>query len=234
MDSRGLRLSKAAVPGSLSVIIPTLNASGRLQACLSAIEDPLVREVLVADAGSTDGTPDLARSAGARVLGPLPPSRGGQLQAGCAAAAAPWLLTLHADTRLQPGWAEAARRHMARHGERAAAFRFALDDPRPIARVWEVGVRLRSRAGCPYGDQGLLIPRALYESVGGYADIPLMEDVDLIRRLRRRPVMLPARALTSAARYRRDGYLRRSLRNWRLVTRWRLGADPSELARAYE
>lgn len=222
------------MPAALSVIIPTLNAAASLPACLQALRSPLVAEVLVADGGSTDGTAEAARAGGARVLGPLPPSRGGQVRTGCAAAAGGWLLILHADTRLSPNWADAVDGHMERRSEKAGWFRFALDDPRPLARVWEAGVAVRSRMGLPYGDQGLLISRALYDAVGGCRDLPLMEDLDLVRRLgpnRLRP--LRATALTSAARYRREGYARRSLRNAVLVARWLAGADPADLAREY-
>ena len=220
--------------GPLSVIVPTLDAASRLSACLAALSDPLVGEVVVADAGSTDGTLAIATEARARILGDLPPSRGGQLRSGCSAAGGAWLLALHADTRLAPGWAEAVRRHMAEHPGEAGWFRFTLDDPSPVARAWEVGVALRSRLGWPYGDQGLLISRDLYEAVGGYRDLALMEDLDLVHRLGRRRLRgLGARAVTSAARYRKQGYARRSLRNWGLVARWLAGADPAELARSY-
>lgn len=220
--------------GPLSVVIPTLNAGVTLRACLAALDESLVGEVVVADAGSTDETVTVAQDAGARVIGPLPPSRGGQLRAGCAAATGRWLLALHADTRLTPGWVEAVRIHMDARSDKAGWFRFALDDPQPVARVWEAGVALRSRMGLPYGDQGLLIPRELYKAIGGYRDLPLMEDVDLVRRLGPARLRgLAANAVTSADRYRRGGYLRRSLRNWRLAARWLAGADPAELAREY-
>ncbi len=228
-----MSLSKPAMAGPISVIIPTLNPGAPFEACLAALRSPSVGEVIVADAGSSDDALAPARSAGATVLGPLTPSRGGQLRAGCAAARGDWLLALHADTLLQPGWEDAARRHMEADPGKAGWFRFALDDARPVARVWEAGVAFRSRLGWPYGDQGLLISRELYEAVGGYGEIPLMEDLDLVRRLGR-PRLRPlgARALTSAARY-RGGYARRSLRNAVLVARWLAGADPAELADAY-
>lgn len=220
--------------GAISVIVPTLNAEASLPTCLAAVAKPLVCEVIVVDAGSTDRTRAIAEQAGARVLGPLPPSRGGQLRAGCAAASGEWLLALHADTRLAPDWPKAAMRHIAEQGGRAGWFTFALDDARPVARLWEAGVELRSRLGLPYGDQGLLISRALYDEVSGYRDLPLMEDVDIIRRLGRQRLQgLSARALTSAERYQRAGYARRSLRNWILLARWMAGANPADLARSY-
>jgi rSAM/selenodomain-associated transferase 2 len=201
---------------------------------LTALTLGSVSEIIVADAGSTDATAALAQQAGARVIRDLPPSRGGQLRAGCAAAGGDWLLVVHADTRLSSDWPDAVARHVREHPRKAGWFSFTLDDPRSIARLWEAGVAVRSRMGWPYGDQGLLISRELYAAIGGYRDIPLMEDLDLIRRLgRKRLRALGARAVTSAVRYQREGYLRRSWRNGRLVARWLAGADPADLARAY-
>jgi rSAM/selenodomain-associated transferase 2 len=223
----------------ISVVIPTLNAGPCLAPTLAALVpaamDGLVREVVGVDGGSTDETVAILEDAGAQVLH-LAPSRGAQLAAGCAAAKGPWLLVLHADTRLERGWEAAVRAHTAERPDVAGWFRFALDDPGPVARLWEAGVDGRSRLfALPYGDQGLLLSKALYESVGGYRPLPLMEDVDLVRRLgRRRLAPLRARAVTSATRFRRDGYWRRSSRNWRLLARFLRGADPAELVRGYD
>jgi len=119
--------------------------------------------------------------------------------------------------------------------ERAAVFRFALDDPSPAARRLERLVDWRTRTfGLPYGDQGLLMARAFYGAVGGFAPIPLMEDVDMVRRIGRgRLAVLDAVAVTSAARYRRDGYLRRGLRNLGCLSLFLLGVDPGRIERFY-
>lgn len=181
-----------------------------------------------------DGSLDLARSAGA-VAVTAQRGRGSQLAAGASAAQGDWLLFLHADTRLEPGWAEEARRFMAQGSLCAASFAFALDDPAPQARRLEriVAWRLRLLA-LPYGDQGLLIPRRLYDEVGGFRPLPLMEDVDLARRLgRRRLRLLRARAFTSAERYRRDGWVRRAARNLACLWLYYLGVPPSAIARLY-
>lgn len=153
-------------------------------------------------------------------------------------ARSPWLLFLHADTSLDDGWSDEVARFITRpeNGERAAAFRFAFDDDARAARraVWWVGVR-SSILKLPYGDQGLLISRALYDSLSGFRDIPLMEDVDLIRRVGgARLTLLRTRAVTSAEKYRRDGYGARARRNLWLVGRYLMGADPSDLAKLYD
>ncbi|MCX8134520.1 MAG: TIGR04283 family arsenosugar biosynthesis glycosyltransferase [Roseococcus sp.] len=211
-------------------MIPTLNAAARLPPLLAQLRAAGVGEVILADGGSTDGTTALA---GARVIA-APRGRGAQLRAGTAAARGPWLLVLHADTRLGPGWEEAVAAALAEPG-RARHFAFALDDPSPQARRLERAVAWRCRAlALPYGDQGLLIHHGLLAAVGGYAPIPLMEDVDLVRRLgRRRLAPLPAQAITSAERWRREGWRRRSARNLALLALWFLGAPPRLLARLY-
>lgn len=222
---------------SLTIVIPALDAAAVLGATLGACREAAGAEVLVVDGGSRDATRETALRGGARVVESAP-GRGRQLALGAAAARRAWLLFLHADTRPAPGWAGAVRDFMARHGEeteRAAYFAFALDDPSPEARRLERLVAWRCRAlALPYGDQGLLIPRALYEAVGGFRPLPLMEDVDLVRRLgRRRLRALPAAAVTSAERWRREGWRRRSARNLACLSLWFLGVPPAAIKRLY-
>lgn len=224
----------------LSVVIPTLDAAAVLPATLAALAEAtdagLALEVIVADGGSGDGTLGLAREAGLRLI-EAGPGRGRQLAAGAAAARADWLLFLHADTVPAPGWARALAAHMARpeNLRRAAVFRFALDDPGTGARRLEAFVAWRCRLlALPYGDQGLLISRVLYDELEGFRPLPLMEDVDLVRRIgRRRLVLLDQPAATSAARYRRGGYLGRPLRNLACLALYWLGAPIGWVARLY-
>jgi rSAM/selenodomain-associated transferase 2 len=217
----------------LSAVIPTLNAAAGLRACVDSLAE-MAGEVVVADGGSTDATRQIAESCGAAVIR-TPPGRGLQLAAGAAAARGNWLLFLHADTRLEPAWAEEARAFMAERSTGAAVFRFALDDPAPQARRIERMATWRARAlALPYGDQGLLLSRRLYDQVGGFRPLPLMEDVDIVRRLgRARLNLLRARAFTSAARYRRDGWTLRPARNLACLSLYLLGAPPKFLARLY-
>ncbi len=217
----------------LSVVIPTLNASATLPATIAALADGC-DEVVVSDGGSTDGTVRTAEALGARVVSAAR-GRGGQLAAGIAAARGDWLLLLHADTVLADGWAAAARRVMAVGTPCAAYFRFALASRDPRARRLERLVACRCRTlGLPYGDQGLLVPRGLLTAVGGVRPLPLMEDVDLARRLgRRRLVALEVDAVTSAARWERDGWWRRSARNVICLSLYLAGMPPAWIARVY-
>lgn len=211
----------------LSVVIPTLNAAGTLATTLASVAE--ADEVVVADGGSSDGTPALASSLGARVL-PTQQGRGTQLAGGVQAARGDWLLLLHADTRLAPGWRQA----LPADGH-AGYYRFALDSDDPRARRLERLVAWRCRAlALPYGDQGLLIHRDLLRQIGGVRALPLMEDVDLVRRLgRRRLVALDGTAITSAKKWQSQGWYRRSLRNLGCLALYFAGVPPRLIARLY-
>lgn len=223
----------------LSVIIPTLNAAGVLSATVDGVQagqGVLALEILVADGGSIDDTRLIATQKDVIFL-EAPRGRGQQLAKAAAETAGDWLLFLHADTRLSPGWWDAAKAFIAdpRNEHRAGYFRFRLDDDARAARLLEVLVRWRCRLfGLPYGDQGLLISRAFYEALGGYKRIPLMEDVDLAARIGRRNLRpLNARALTSPEKYRRDGYLLRPLRNLVCLGLYSVGVSPRYIAGLY-
>ncbi len=221
-------------PGSmLSVVIPALNAAPRLAATLAAVT-ATVGEILVVDGGSADATVAVALACGAQVL-VAPRGRGPQLAAGVATARGEWLLLLHADTCLAPDWPAAAAAHVAAGPGRAGYFRLVLDSADPRARRLERAVAWRSRVlALPYGDQGLLIHRDLLAAVGGLRPLPLMEDVDLVRRLgRARLVALPAAAVTSAERWEREGWRRRSARNLFCLAAWFVGVSPARIARLY-
>jgi len=223
---------------AIDIVVPTLNAAPTLAATLQCLqrsrEDRLVGEVIIVDGGSTDGTQDLARAFGAALV-TTERGRGKQLAQGAALTTAPWLLFLHADTRLLPGWEREVGAFIGQGTDRAAVFRLRFDDSAALARWLERAVSWRTRfLGLPYGDQGLLISRELYDAVGGFRDIPLMEDVDLVRRLgRKRILLLDSIAETSARRYRRSGYPIRAARNFIVLSLYYCGVPPRVLARLY-
>ncbi|SDX73533.1 hypothetical protein SAMN05444336_10965 [Albimonas donghaensis] len=221
----------------LSIVIPTLNASGEIGPCLGALAEALteglIREVILTDGGSSDGIELVADAAGAELVSG-PAGRGGQLARGAEAAQGEWLLFLHADTILSRGWSEAVRRHMRETPEAAGWFRLQFDASGAAPALVAAWANFRARRfGLPYGDQGLLVSRRVYRRAGGFDAIPLMEDVALVRRM---PALreLDANAVTSARRYREQGWLRRGWRNLSTCALWRLGMSPERLARRYE
>jgi rSAM/selenodomain-associated transferase 2 len=220
----------------VSVVIPTLNAAEMLPSVLNTVRAAPVREIIIADGGSADQTNALAEGEAVRVLATAR-GRGIQLAAGAAATSGAWLLFLHADCRPEPGWAEAVAGFIEapRAESHAGYFDFALDDSAPAARRLERIVAWRCRAlALPYGDQGLLISRTLYDAVGGFSPLPLMEDVDLVRRLGRgRLARIGVRCVTSARRYRDDGYWRRPLRNLFCLSLYFAGLPAERILRLY-
>jgi rSAM/selenodomain-associated transferase 2 len=225
----------------ISVIIPTLNAARHLPRTLAPLVDGvahgLVEQVIIADGGSSDETLAIADAAGCDIVN-AQQGRAKQLRAGVEMSKGKWLLFLHADTVLGRGWIEEAQafvsdRHMR---TRAAAFRLAFDDASPQAKRVVFWARLRAQVmKLPYGDQGLLMSRFFYDGLGGYPDQPLMEDIELVRRIgSKRLVLFETEAVTSADKYRRDGYDKRAWRNLTLMARYMMGADPVELAKAYD
>lgn len=221
----------------IGVVIPSLNEEGFLPALLDDVRElgaavPL--DVVVADGGSTDGTQGSAVRAGVRVL-TTPRGRARQMNAGARVVRGEWLLFLHADVRLTAGARRALLAAVQPSSEvNAAVFRFAIDLPWFWKWFIELGQRIREGLwGLPYGDQGLLLRRDLFDAAGGFPDVPLMEDVAMVRRLRRQtPIRrLPAPLLTSGRRYARGGVVRTWLQHTALIALYSAGVSPHRLAR---
>ena len=227
------------MPAPLSIIVPAYNAASDLDACLSSLlpglEAGLIREVILVDGGSYDGTARIAEATGATVISSPTRGRAAQLRLGAQTARGTWFLFLHADTALSRDWAERTLAHIAHTPDQAGAFTLVFRSDDSMAKTVARRANWRARAlGLPYGDQGLLISRKVYAEVGGYPDIPLMEDVALVQAIgKRRLRLLSAQAHTSAEKYHRDGWRRRSWRNTLIITRYLLGASPEKLARSY-
>jgi rSAM/selenodomain-associated transferase 2 len=219
-----------------SVVVPTWNEAGNLaELAASLAVQEREHEWIVADGGSTDGTPELAERLGARVLRGAR-GRGAQLAGGARAARGELLLFLHADARLAPG--------------ALAALATAFEDPRVVAtgmrqviqhearfyRWIERAANRRVALGWVYGDSGLCVRREAYDAVGGFHEMPLFEDLDLSARLRRtgRIALVSAAGVAcSPRRWELEGRLRCTLKNWVLTALWAAGVDPARLARFY-
>ena len=228
----------------LTVIIPTLNEAQRLPLALKNLRAPteakrLIAEIIVADARSRDQTRLIAKKMGARII-ITKKGRGTQMREAAQSAKTPWLFFLHADCLPQKGWAEEAAAFIKRDREnkdrdRAAVFRFALESPRRKARLLEALVALRCRLlKLPYGDQGLLIEKRFYDEIGGFADIPLMEDVALVRKIPRHRLCLLKTALLSSARRYEGGFFARIFKNQLCLALYFLGVPPKRIADLYE
>lgn len=222
---------------ALSIIVPVLNEAARLPALLVGLA-PFreAAEVIVVDGGSTDGSAEAARAAGwARVLA-APRGRARQMNAGAAAACGEVLLFLHADTSLPPTALEDIRAALADPPVVGGRFDVRLDSPRPIYRAVETLTNLRSRwTGIWTGDQAIFVRRAVFERLGGFPDIPLMEDVELSRRLKRagRRACLRSRVTASARKWEREGAARTILLMWALRFLYLVGVSPARLHRWY-
>ena len=223
-------------PPSISVVIPAVNTAAMLPTTLRSVGSDIC-EIIVADGGSTDEIFDIDPTRGVLMVR-SEKGRGQQLSAGAAAASGNWLLFLHADSVLPEDWFIDASTFAAdpENTGRAAVFTFALDDLSPQARRVERLVAWRTRRlGLPYGDQGLLISRQHYDHIGGFYHMPLMEDVDIIRRIGRPNIrVLPACVVTSADRYRRGGWWMRPIRNICCLALYFLRVPPRILVWLYQ
>lgn len=223
------------LPQKISVIIPALNEKAHIEKGISDVLEGFNVECLVADGGSDDGTSDLAQKAGALVCRSRP-GRARQMNAGAAQASGDILLFLHADCRLPKSWDTHVRRALKRPEVALGAFRFSMDEKSPGFSLISWGTNLRSRwFKRPYGDQGLFLRRELFERMGRFAEIPIMEDVEMVRKARRegKVVTLNQSLITSARRWKKQGLLRTTLYNQYVLLAASAGVDPEELNRAY-
>lgn len=216
----------------ISVIIPALNEQGAIRSSVASALDG-AGEVIVVDGGSTDDTAGVAARAGARVI-ESGPGRGAQMDAGAATASGEVLLFLHADTCLPGGWARAVD-GAVKGGCVAGAFTLSIDSPGLGLRLVEKVVRLRGALlGLVYGDQAIFATRETFFRAGGFRGLPLMEDVDCVRRLRGLGAfrVLPERVVTSGRRW-QGGVVSNSLKNALILAAYRLGTSPETLYRRY-
>ncbi|OFV93249.1 MAG: glycosyltransferase [Acidobacteria bacterium RIFCSPLOWO2_02_FULL_61_28] len=219
----------------ISVIIPALNEAGVIAGALASAAAEPDAELIVVDGGSRDATAEIARSHGATVV-TAPLGRACQMNAGAHIATGEYLLFLHADTRLAPRYADEVRRILGLPGVAAGAFELKIDGTGWGLRLVERAANLRSRLlELPLGDQAFFLKAALFRSLGGYSEIPLLEDLELARRLRRRGRIVTASipALTSARRWESVGPLRATLLNQFFLLAYLAGIPPRQIATWY-
>lgn len=219
----------------ISVIVPTLNEAASLDRTLDCIRRAEGVEIIVADGGSQDATRETAAHAGATFL-VTAGGRAAQLNQGAAIARGRYLLFLHADTLLPDSFAELIRQTLNNPATVAGAFRFQTDGSGAAMSLVEWGANIRSAVfKRPYGDQGLFVEKRVFDELGGFAPLPIMEDYELVSRLRRRGavVILCEPVITSARRWRRLGALRTTVRNLAMIVGFHVGVPPVRLARFY-
>jgi rSAM/selenodomain-associated transferase 2/rSAM/selenodomain-associated transferase 1 len=219
----------------ISVIIPALNEAEQLPATLKAAAAGNPFEIIVADGGSRDATPEITESHNATLLR-CQAGRARQMNAGAVLARGEVLLFLHADTWLPPGYGDAVLDAFRRPDVVGGAFRFAVRDQFPNRWLIEALTNVRSRLlRFPYGDQSLFVRRWAFEKLGGFPDFQIMEDYEFVRRLRRlgRLSILSLPALTSGRRWQRYGFMRATSLNKLIILGYRCGVPPAKLAALY-
>ncbi|MBI4746189.1 MAG: TIGR04283 family arsenosugar biosynthesis glycosyltransferase [Deltaproteobacteria bacterium] len=218
----------------ISVIIPVLNEEKVIERNLRDLNKYLITETIVSDGGSNDATVVIAGSY-AKVVHSKP-GRGAQMNFGAKAAASDILLFLHADTTLPDQWRDRILSSMADDGVVGGAFSLSIDSDRLSHRIIAATANLRSRlTKLPYGDQGIFVKRSVFEKIGGFKDIQIMEDVDLMRRLKKsgKVVILDDKVKTSARRWEKEGVAYTTIRNWLLLTLYFMGVTPERLYKLY-
>ncbi len=220
---------------TVAIILPVLNEAGILETALTEVLEQAPDEIVVVDGGSQDATRDVVRRHPTLQLFEAEPGRAVQMNAGAAAAHSDILLFLHADTRLPPDAIESVRA-VIRAGDVWGRFDVRLDNSRFAYRVIERFMNWRSAlTGIATGDQAIFVRRDVFRQLGGFAPIPLMEDIELSARLRRRqfPARIRTPVLVSVRRWKRYGVARTVLRMWWLRLCYWLGVSPARLARWY-
>ncbi|MBD2300671.1 MULTISPECIES: TIGR04283 family arsenosugar biosynthesis glycosyltransferase [Nostocales] len=220
---------------NISIIIPTLNEADNISGAIASTQSGKNIEVIVVDGGSSDDTIKIAQSLGAKVIS-SPPGRAKQMNAGAAVASGDVLLFLHADTRLPVGFDILICTALQQPGVVAGAFDLQIDHPAFGLRLVELGVKLRSRFfQMPYGDQAIFLTPEIFQKIGNFPELPIMEDFELIRRLNStgRIVIINTPVVTSARRWLQKGIVKTTLLNQIIVLAYLFGVSPARIRSWY-
>lgn len=220
--------------GLISIIIPTLNEEGNIKAVINSIQSHNI-EIILVDGGSEDQTLLIAKSLDIKVV-VSSPGRANQMNTGAMVASGEILLFLHADTRLPTGFDEMVRRTLAKPGIIAGAFALQIDAPDWGLRLVEFGVKWRSHLWqMPYGDQAIFLTKDVFQKVGNFPQIPIMEDFELMRKLKSlgKIYLLPTPVITSPRRWLKKGILQTTILNQIIVIAYLLGVSPNCICNWY-
>ena len=222
---------------SLSIIIPTLNEAKNLPLLLSDLaEIKEISEIIVIDSNSKDATKDIASIYGARCFNTIKRNRGFQLNKGAKSANGNWLLFIHADSRLNQNWSKEISHILSLDNKFIYFFRFKVNNNSLIFRFLELIVNLRTLIlKTPYGDQGLLINRDIYFKYGGYKNIPIMEDIDFINRIKvkKNLIQLTTCIYTSSRKWEKTNFISQAIKNWNLRRKWIKGVSINSIYQSY-
>ncbi|MEH2322501.1 MAG: TIGR04283 family arsenosugar biosynthesis glycosyltransferase [Nostoc sp.] len=219
----------------ISIIIPTLNEAGNIKKAIATTQPNTNIEVIVVDGGSSDDTVAIAQSLGVKVISSSP-GRAVQMNTGAVAATGKILLFLHADTCLPTGFDDMVRTALQQPGTVAGAFKLRIDASLLSLRWVEWGINVRSHFyQMPYGDQAIFLTKAVYQQIGGFPQLPIMEDFELMRRLKRigRIIIIPTPVITSARRWLQKGVFKTTLLNQIVIIAYLLGVSPERICRWY-
>ncbi|MEH1976754.1 MAG: TIGR04283 family arsenosugar biosynthesis glycosyltransferase [Nostoc sp.] len=228
-------MSESIDAAKISIIIPAINEAGNIKKAIATTRANLNIEVIVVDGGSSDDTVAIAQSLNVKVISSSP-GRAVQMNAGAVAASGEILLFLHADTRLPTGFDEMIRTALQQPGTVAGAFKLRIDASRLSLRWVEWGVNVRSHFyQMPYGDQAIFLTKEIFQQIGGFSELPIMEDFELMRRLKRigRVVIIPTPVVTSARRWLQKGVLKTTLLNQIVIIAYLLGVSPERICSWY-
>ncbi|MEH2262981.1 TIGR04283 family arsenosugar biosynthesis glycosyltransferase [Nostoc sp.] len=219
----------------ISIIIAAINEARNIKETIATTQNRLNIEVILVDGGSQDDTVAIAQSLGVKVISSSP-GRAVQMNAGAVASGGEILLFLHADTRLPTGFDEMICTALQQPGTVAGAFNLRIDAPLLSLRWVELGVKWRSHfCQMPYGDQAIFLTKESFQQIGGFPELPIMEDFELIRRLKRigRIVIIPTPVLTSARRWLQKGVFKTTLLNQLVIIAYLLGVSPERIRSWY-